>query len=203
MAPSGKRTLMSLNELPVNIRLDHAPVRVVVEGRGTALPVVVKRPVPVSAQGFRQDRPSLRLAEDAAVLLGPGVEQPHPGAFEIVVAVARLHQLQAIGRVQLLMRRLQDDLRLLRRGAAADDRPALGIQPHGGFPVLLAADDGSGIPESADEPVTFEAQVVQDLQQLFGRFIQVPDILRLVLAELLHDVQRVIQLERHKGAFTL
>ena len=203
MAPSGKGTLMTLDELPVHIGFDHPPVRVVIEGCRAAFPVIIESPVSMPAQRLSQDRPALGLTEDAAVLFGARVKQPHPGTLEIIIAIAGLHQFQPVGRIQFLMGGFQNDLRLFRRRASADDRPALRIQPHGGFPVLLAPDDISRIPESADEAIALKAQIVQDLQQLRCGFLQILHILRLILAELLHDVQRIIQLERHKRALSL
>ena len=119
------------------------------------------------------------------------------------IPVRRLHQLQAVGRVQLLVGRVQDGFRLFRRRRLADDRPALGIQPGCRFPVLLAADNVSVVAESADELVALEALLVQDLQQLCRFFIQVLHIFRLILTELFHDVQCIIQLEGNKCALAL
>ena len=203
MAPAGEGAFMAFDELSVDIRLDHPAIRILVEGGGAGFLEILERTVAVARQRLRQDCPALGLAEDAAVFLRSGVEQAHPGAFEIVIAIAGLHEFEAVRRVQLLAGRVQDDLRLLRRGGTADDRPGLGIEPHGGFPVLLAADDVPGIAEAADEPVAFEAFFVQNLQEVFRRLVQIFHIIRLILAEFLHDVQRVIQLEGYEGAFSL
>ena len=157
----------------------------------------------MSDQCLCQDRPSLNLAENAAVFFGTRVKQPHPCAFEILVAIAGLHHFQPVGGVQLVIGRLHDRFRLLRRRAAGNHGPALRVQPHVGFVMLLAADDVTVVPVSTDKPVAFEAFIVQDLEQLRRLFVQILHVLRLIFAEFLHYIKRIVQLESHERTLTL
>ena len=75
VASSRKGALPALDELAVHIGLNDPPVRVLIEGGRAALRKVFERPVSVSQQGFRQNGPSLNLAEDAPFSLVPGLNR--------------------------------------------------------------------------------------------------------------------------------
>ena len=95
MAAAGLGRLVALDELAVHVGLDLAQLRAVVVGRGAGLGEVLEGAAAVAHQGLGQDRPALGLAEDAAVLLGGGVEQLHQRAVEVVLLVAGRHDLNA------------------------------------------------------------------------------------------------------------
>ncbi|MNI75803.1 hypothetical protein D3C73_1319870 [compost metagenome] len=71
------RAILGLDELAVHVRLKLADFCLIVHADRAAIQEVFKRAVAVADHGFRQDEPSLRLAEDACVLLGRGIEQGH------------------------------------------------------------------------------------------------------------------------------
>lgn len=196
--------LVTLDELGVDVGFALTQVGLVVEGSGAALLEVLEGAAAVTHEGLGQDDPALSLAEDAAVLLGGGVEQLHQRAVEVMLLVAGSHDFHAVAGVQLLVHGLQSGLGLLLGGQLGDDGPGLGIQPHGALLVLLAADDEALFGIAAAETVVLPEMLVDELLLLGGLFTQVGAVLFVfggVGHQLVQDVHGQVQLHGHEGGF--
>ncbi|MNC04778.1 hypothetical protein D3C75_522240 [compost metagenome] len=69
MRPALIRAVFGFDELPVYVGLKFADFGLIVHAGRTAIQEVFERAPTVANHGFRQNEPSLRLAEDAAVFL--------------------------------------------------------------------------------------------------------------------------------------
>ena len=197
------RARLSFRELPVAVRLHSPDLSAVVLGRRRVLHEIGERPLPVPAQRLGENEPPLRLREDAAVLLDARVVDDGERPVKSVRAVGRIHDHRAVRRVQPLPYAVQRFVRLFVGSRSADDRPRLRVQPHIGFRRISVPDYLAVFPEPTDEPVLVPAQSIQLLSELFLFPCQKSEILRVfpVLRKLLHDPQRVIELEGDKGGF--
>ena len=154
----------------------------------------------MAAQRFGKNQPPLRLREDAGVFLGAGVVDDGQRAVKGVGMVGRVHQHRAVGGVQAGVDLVHRALGLVRIGQAADDRPALRIEPEVGFRVGGGADAFARLGEAADVPVAVPAEGL-DLAAVFRQQAVQPSVV-LRLAQLAgkpaQNRQGVIELHRHK-----
>ena len=204
MGTAGLGRLMALDELAVDVGLHLAQLGTVVVGRGAGLGEVLKRAAAVAQQGFGQDRPALGLAEDAAVLLGGGVEQLHQRAVEVVLLVAGAHDLNAPGGVELFIDGLHGGFGLLGGGQAGDDAPALGVHPHRRFGIVLGADDEAFLGVAAAEAVVLPEMLVDQLLLLLALLAQVLAVLGVfggIGHQLVQHAGGVVQLHGDEGGF--
>ena len=193
-----------LHKLSVDVGLDDALLCPVVHGSGCALHEILKGSVAASHQGFRQDQPALGLGEDAAVFLGVRIEDVHQGTVEIMVHIRGLQKLCTVRGVQDVVDTVHGLLCLVLAGKAGDHGPALGVQPHVRFRILLCAHDDAVVPDAADEAVLVPA-LCKGSCQLALHLFQVSAVLGIVSVggKLLHHLQSVVELEGHEGGLSL
>src|SRR5699024_8954761 len=194
-----------LGELAVAVGLQAADLGPVVLGRGGVLGKIAEGAPAVAAEGLGQDRPALRLGEDAGVLFGAGVVDDGQRAVKGVGVVGRVHQDGAVGRVQPLADPVHDGLPLAVSGQAADDGPALGVEPEVGLRVAGGADPLTGLGVAADEAVAVPAEGL-DPALVFGQLAVQPLDVRFgpaVAGKLPEDLHGVVELQGHKGGLAV
>ena len=194
-----------LGELAVAVGLQAADLGPVVLGRGGVLGKIAEGAPAVAAEGLGQDQPALRLGEDAGVLFGAGVVDDGQRAVKGVGVVGRVHQDGAVGRVQPLADPVHDGLPLAVSGQAADDGPALGVEPEVSLRVAGGADPLTGLGVAADEAVAVPAEGL-DPALVFGQLAVQPLDVRFgpaVAGKLPEDLHGVVELQGHKGGLAV
>ena len=205
MAAPKVGAVFSLGELPIAVGFQLADLCAVVLLRRGVRFIIGKCPVSVTAKSLGQNDPPLTLREDPCVFLHPGVINDRQRTVKCVCMVRRLHQHNAVLRVQPLMHGVQDRFGFFAVSQSADDSPALGIQPKIGLGVGAPSDDLALLGKAADITVLIPAEFFhqcREICQLLCEFFSCGGI-ALFLGQLFLDAQRQHKLECHKAGFAL
>ena len=205
MRASEVRACLAFGELSVTVRFEMTDLCTVVLCRRRIFHKVLECPVSVSAQRFRKNDPSLCLGEDAAVFLDTLVIDDRKRAVEGMVLIRRIHQENAVIGIQDPVDGIQGSVCLFRGRKAADDSPALRIEPHAGFGVVAFSDDIAVFGIAADEAVFIPAQLLKQLAEVLLGFLQEGNSFRIlfVCGEFLLNRKGIVELHCDKGGFSV